>query len=319
MADKLLTEAPWVTVRKTIKAARGIGFSAISYVTDVSLLPFRAGSILVVDASLHAVKSGQTSPAELLKLLAKGVRIYSLAGLHAKIVAVGKRAFVGSANASQSSVSQLHEAVLETGTRDAVAQVRRHVVRLAQTAQPELGEAQLKLLAKQYRPAGGFPRGSKARTARSAPDVSPMRLLNLRPYETDEAEDEHFERELKKAKPEMRGRKAGFEAMQFNYSPAKIADGEIVLTIFHEEDGRIFVEPPARIIRHVRNPYQGKRAFAYTGERRSVRRIELERFKRLLGYGPRAKILRRGGMIGDANLRLAILDRFGGLPMPRAK
>jgi predicted Fe-Mo cluster-binding NifX family protein len=51
---------------------------------------------LVVNASVAAVTSGQTSPQALLALHRKGVRIYSNAQLHAKVYVFGSKAFIGS-------------------------------------------------------------------------------------------------------------------------------------------------------------------------------------------------------------------------------
>ena len=68
----------------------------------------------MVDASERAVASGQTCPADLNKLLNKGVAIYSVPNLHAKVFALGRAAYIGSVNVSNRSALQLIEAAVRT-------------------------------------------------------------------------------------------------------------------------------------------------------------------------------------------------------------
>jgi hypothetical protein len=49
------------------------------------LLPLKKGSILVVDMSERAVRSGQTKPSEVLKLINVGVETHTVDNLHAKV------------------------------------------------------------------------------------------------------------------------------------------------------------------------------------------------------------------------------------------
>src|SRR5712664_1556260 len=114
MTSTLLTHRIWPTLTAAAKGARVKPAVAVAYFGQgaAKLLPLPNGSWLVVDASESAVKSGQTCPAELKKLLKRGVRIYSRKNLHAKIFVFGPKAFIGSANVSRNSASMLHEAVV---------------------------------------------------------------------------------------------------------------------------------------------------------------------------------------------------------------
>src|SRR6266853_4325440 len=114
MTVTLLTRRIWPTLTAAAKGSRARPTVAVAYLGQgaAKLLPLPNGSWLVVDASESAVKSGQTCPAELKKLLKRGVRIYSRKNLHAKIFVFGPKAFIGSANVSRNSASMLHEAVV---------------------------------------------------------------------------------------------------------------------------------------------------------------------------------------------------------------
>jgi hypothetical protein len=86
---------------------------AVGYVTDLSWLGKpRQGDVLVVDASERAIAGGLTSPRALQPWIsARGARVYSVEGLHAKVYVLGDRVVIGSANASVSSQKSLVEAV----------------------------------------------------------------------------------------------------------------------------------------------------------------------------------------------------------------
>ena len=117
-----LTE-PWPQITKSIKAAS----------TRVAVTPYLNGhafemlwlrkstDMLVVDASIANVKSGLTNPHEIEKFYKKGVRCYSLRGLHAKVYRADRDLFVGSANASTHSAEYLIEACLRVRNDDVVA------------------------------------------------------------------------------------------------------------------------------------------------------------------------------------------------------
>lgn len=111
---------------------RGPARAAIAYVgsTADTWLGLRSGDILICDASDDAVTLGLTSPKQLRRWHEHGVRIWSLAGLHAKTGVFGRVGFIGSANASQTSAEERYEAVVTTTDtavcRDIRAFVERH-------------------------------------------------------------------------------------------------------------------------------------------------------------------------------------------------
>ena len=70
--------------------------AAVTYVSYIDGLPLGAGDTLVCDASDATAKSGGTDRETLRALVTRGVRVFSLHGLHSKVVAAGPRAIVGS-------------------------------------------------------------------------------------------------------------------------------------------------------------------------------------------------------------------------------
>jgi hypothetical protein len=95
--------------------------AAIAYLGDNApylLGEFGPNDVVVCDASDGSVKSGSTSRKALNDLVDRGVHVYSLRNLHAKIVCIGKTAVVGSMNASASSTSMHEAAVLLKSDQD---------------------------------------------------------------------------------------------------------------------------------------------------------------------------------------------------------
>jgi hypothetical protein len=73
-------------------------------------MPLRRGDSLVCDASPTAIKRRLTSTKALREYDRRGVSVYSLPGLHAKVIASKGFAWVGSTNASENSRDNLIEA-----------------------------------------------------------------------------------------------------------------------------------------------------------------------------------------------------------------
>jgi phosphatidylserine/phosphatidylglycerophosphate/cardiolipin synthase-like enzyme len=110
----------WKEIARKAKRARRTK-AAIAYVTKASPLALKKGDVLVVDASDGAIASGQTSAAVLAALLNRGVSLKSHNGLHAKVVIGDSILFSSSANLSESSVSRLLEAGIETDNPNTVS------------------------------------------------------------------------------------------------------------------------------------------------------------------------------------------------------
>ena len=109
--------------------------AAIAYVTKPALLPLKSGDVLVVDATEGAIATAQTSAILLSELYAMGVSLYSHQGLHAKVVIADSFLFSSSANLSESSVSRLLEAGIETDNPNSVSAANGMIETLKETSE----------------------------------------------------------------------------------------------------------------------------------------------------------------------------------------
>ncbi|QYA99737.1 phosphatidylserine/phosphatidylglycerophosphate/cardiolipin synthase family protein (plasmid) [Rhodococcus sp. USK10] len=127
MATTFHGPSPWPHITAALKAA-GPRYAAIAYLdADApTLLPLRAGDVLVVNAARAALRAHATSPAALAHYVRAGVRVLSTPNLHANVLVTSRRAIVGSAGASESSTIA-DEAVLVTDDPDAIAEARRFI------------------------------------------------------------------------------------------------------------------------------------------------------------------------------------------------
>ncbi len=127
---RVVSQGLWGEIKKLSRMTRS-RYAAVAYVTSDAHIRFRRGDVLVCDASDHAISSGQTSAKVLRAACARGAKVYSSPGLHAKALVLGRVAVVGSANMSDSSASTLDEAAVITDDARAVVGVRVLVEQLA--------------------------------------------------------------------------------------------------------------------------------------------------------------------------------------------
>jgi len=102
----------------------------IAYVTKNPRGMFRRGDMLICDASVTAVKSGETDPTVLLKILGSGVDVYSSEALHAKCAVFDGWVLLGSANLSESSAERLCELAVLQKSDSLAEQVRQFMKEL---------------------------------------------------------------------------------------------------------------------------------------------------------------------------------------------
>lgn len=293
-------DRPWTHLTAAVRESRVPAFAAVAYYGKGAgrLLPLSKGSRLVVDASEHAVSSGQTSPKDLLAAHRKGVRIFSVRNLHAKVFVVGRRVFVGSTNASMHSKDGLVEAVLETSDSGAVSAAREFI---NDHCREELGPRALAVLQKLYREPL-IPGGKKTpkRKAKSVAALhSPLRLAQLRIIELTEEDQKTHEAGLAEAKRRRKKRASAVESYRLVGSrlPALFDD---VIQITDEGDGSPLVAPPGKVI-HLRKHRAESRpgTFVYLEMPSTYRRVRLDALAKRLGRGWK-KLLARDGLVRNA-------------------
>ncbi len=237
MRPQLITEKIWQEITSACKASQYRSYIAVAYFgkDGAVRLPLSDGSVLVVDASEAAVKAGQTSPEELIKLYRKGVSIYSMAGLHAKVYVIGTQLFIGSANVSSNSEKEfLKEAMFHTTSRKLVTDAKKYVEGLATV---EIGLHELRELKKLYKERK-LPGGHGGRSIASSHNVF-LYKLDYKDYQ-EESLDAYDE-----------GKKVALEKIR--------KDNRHVLDDF-EFDGKLLVKKDDIVIQVV---YNGKGADVY--------------------------------------------------------
>ena len=145
LVNTFLDSDPWLDITKALsKPSRKPAFAAINYLggNASSHLPLRAEDTVVCNASIASITSGATSVEAIRDLLDAGVEVFNAKLLHAKVIACGTTAWIGSANASDGSAGILIEAAVRTSDRAVVSYVKAMVKRLAAT-HPRMDEIAL--------------------------------------------------------------------------------------------------------------------------------------------------------------------------------
>ena len=110
----------WKELKKLSSQAKSRRLAAVAYFTSEKNVKFKKNDVLIVDASDEVVASGGTSAKLLSSLYERGVKLYSVRGLHAKVYLFDQTAVIGSANLTGNSMN-LIEAAVVTDRPDAVA------------------------------------------------------------------------------------------------------------------------------------------------------------------------------------------------------
>lgn len=301
--------AVWQSITGAARSRSVGAFIAVPYFgkRGPGLLPVGRGSRMVVNASVDAVKSGQTNPAALLTMHRRGIDVFSCPQLHAKVYVFGTTAFIGSANASGSSAENLVEAAIRSTDRSTVRDAREFVRELSRTLVP-LGEEQLSALARLYRePKRAATHGSPRSAARGR-NASRVWIVRTREDELPDGAEEAHELESKKAHASKSNSR--FEVDSFWHArDVRYRPGDTIVEIVTGTDGRVMVSPPGTVIRLARWR-RGNRKLSFTFyERPSGRRVAFSRLTKKLRRGAEQR-LSRSGPIADCVLRDELLAHF---------
>ena len=244
MTTRLLTNTIWQIItrlaRKTTSAKVAVAYFGQS---ASRLLPLQVGSVLVVDMSRQAVRSGQTCPQEIIKLLRKGVEVHSCSNLHAKVFVFGRRAIIGSANASQHSEQGLIEAVIETTDADTVRSCKAFVDSL-RGEHVDLDYA--RRMAKLYNPPK-FVGGPKTTTPRHPP----LWAVPLEEMDWEAEDNAVFKKNKEIAEKKLKDQER-FVLDKYLWTgggfrrPLRV--GELILQVVSEVPRKKMLSPAARVI-----------------------------------------------------------------------
>jgi hypothetical protein len=303
MTSELITQGVWRRLTAAARKTHRPSLVSVAYFGKdaASLLPLRKGSRLVVDASEAAVSSGQTCPADLSKLNGKGVRIYSVANLHAKLFVLGSRVYIGSANASHHSAGTMLEAVLETTDRDTLRAARDYVRSLCLH---ELGPEELARLAKLYKPPrmkGRRKKQCKKNIRKIRPDIPMLRIDQLVSVEDYPSGSEATKEKADKKAKEKRQHRKSHELDVFHIhgnSPHRV--GETVMQVVDEGGGRKYVVPPGNVIYKKKWRNGAKHGTFVYVEIPRRRRKRLAVLVKQVGYGAKKRLSRNGKVANRA-------------------
>lgn len=296
MATTFLQQGLWRELTSSIRKAKGKADVAVAYFGDKAgkQLPLGKGSRLVVDASEGAVKSGQTCPAELIKLYHKGVAIYSVPNLHAKVYVVGRKAYVGSANASRRSANTLVEAMLVTSEASTVKAARAFIDEL--TNQPELGVEELQRLGKLYVPPR-VPGGKEGatRAAQGKPALPRFWVARVMiGYPPEEAEDTQKKAERTARSRMDYPRRHVLDEFHWERMDCPYELGDVVMQVVTQPGKPNMVMPPSRIVLMTKWEGGSERITFFHLEMPNERRINEKRFIERMGAKREFKELREG-------------------------
>lgn len=150
----------WGELTPILKPSERIITAAIAYIGSPATqhLPLSAGSSIIVDASDRMVRAGSTDPRVLLAWVKSGVKVYSLANLHAKMILADSASAdspsflaVGSANASSASANRLYEAIMLTDNDETIEEARTALIEWKTRAGSPVSIKHLEGLVKQYK------------------------------------------------------------------------------------------------------------------------------------------------------------------------
>jgi hypothetical protein len=305
MQKALIHGRVWPKLSQAACKSRARAYVAVAYFGEgaESLLKLSKGSILVVDASDGAVRSGQTCPASLETMVDNGVKVFSRSGLHAKVFVFGTTVYVGSANVSNNSAKKLIEAVVAIKDRRIVSDARQFV---RKNCTKPLGPRELARLSKLYSKPEWQPGESNGGGEDKDQSVRIVRLIDYEPPEEMWGTIEKGERA---AKRKMKN-KSDYILYDFYWGPKhRFVEGELILPIHRQSDGRVFVCPPSSIVEITpwRRKKSGKTIVFLEMPRR--RRVQLEKLARYLGRGAKRR-LQTARILRDDELADGLFEYF---------
>ncbi|MDX6767067.1 MAG: phospholipase D family protein [Candidatus Methylacidiphilales bacterium] len=306
MSANFIAGDVWPQLTKAARSTQQRCAVAVAYFGKGAsrLLPLPKGSILVVNASESAVKSGQTCPADLLAMSKRGVRVYSVANLHAKVFVLGRVVYVGSANVSRHSAQQLFEAVIRTMDAEVLSSAKQFI---QQSCSDPLSRDYLRQLQALYRPPFLSSKKVAAPTHRSLRrSVSRCFLAQLERISLPNKELQPILKGRRAVKKQMRHPRSSRLQWFMDDARSVYRFGDLIIQAVHHESGKVLFVPPARVLKLMPAIREGGRATAIYLETPPQKGRMLETLVKKLGHGSKKKLLTEG-LLRDYTFREALL------------
>jgi hypothetical protein len=248
---RLVSGDLWKEIKKLARKSQ-VKMAAIAYVTHDSLIRFGKGDLLIVDASDHAITSGQTSAPVLERAWKRDASLYSHPDLHAKVMLFDRVVIIGSANLSQTSMDSLVEAAVLTDQPSVVSVARSFLQQLQDKSQRIDQDFIDHICSLEVQRAGwGKHRRKKDRKTlinlvSSRTWLVSLTVLDERRYE---AESEYIEKGLDTARKRVSDRSSDVSYMRIKGSSMfrrEARSGDSVIQIWREHQN----DPPTKVYRH---------------------------------------------------------------------
>jgi hypothetical protein len=307
MHQRFLSFDTWPRIHTLSKESRQ-KFVAVPFLVSGATrrLPLKRGDVLIVRFDKRTVKAGLTDPHEVVKYIKHGVQVHSTNNLHAKVFILGTTAIVGSQNVSANSEEGLVEAAIETNDPRTVRQCKSFVKSLRGDI-VELPYAE-KMIRYYRPPKRGY---EKQKRTRNKGPVIEQSGLWIVPLVRGGWDDTDFENEViaKDSAKKRLTKPRVFVLDDFKWDNdmflRKLQEGQRVLMCIKENDRRVMVSPPGRVLRiRVYKSGRKKHAIVILAIRRNLYRRNA---KSLIGrIGNSAKgIARQGNPWQVKNRKLA--------------
>jgi hypothetical protein len=251
-------DAIWQRIKGAINAGHSARIAVPFIGLDVSdwIKPV-ADSWILTRCDLKSARAGQVSGKDLLVWHKRGVRIFNLQALHAKVFAFQDAAFIGSSNASVTSRDRLIEAGVWSTDKALAAKAWAFV---EGHCNEEVDERFLEELAEAYRPPTQYPlhgdsengadKLAVGKRASREQDEVPLHLIRLYTAKWTEAQQAAADRaEANGRKRLEKDLKAVISSFTWPGAPGRFAVGDLVLARMTDKAaGQEMVRPWARVV-----------------------------------------------------------------------
>jgi hypothetical protein len=279
---QFLSDDLWNTIKSVSKRSKRTK-AAVAYFGKgaADQLSLKKGDTLLVAMSLSNVSSGQVSPDDIQKLYDKGVSIYNLGNLHAKVYLFDNTAIIGSANVSNHSANYLLEGAVLTNEKKVLRDVDRFI---SDHCNERVDQDYIELCKSYYNPPKYPERQQRKLSRNTAEQLSPLWVISIHPLEFDKDDEVEIKKKLGKYE-KKRSHNPRFELSQLRYSSThrfirNVRAGDILIQIFRHGT-RTQVLAPTRAL-GVEVNSKKRRAYVWIEDRKQTQKRSWTDFEKYL-------------------------------------
>jgi hypothetical protein len=281
MSNRFLTRDIWTRISE-LSRKKGPRHVAVPFLGKGATrrLHLQSGDVLIIRFNKATLKAGMVDPHEVMAYLKKGVRVFNVDNLHAKVFVLGRRAVVGSANVSQSSEGTLLEAGIETSEPSMVAATRTFVLGLK--SEP-LETEYVRALTRFYHPPKSQPGKNPPQGARTAP-LWAVSLTERCTWNRDDKKYSKIAVEAAKKKAKTENCFIDRFCWEGRGMVPKVTIGHRLIMMTETMSRRVVLSPPGRVVQI--RPYRSEGEQRYIiclARPKGSRKIHMKRVRQKLG------------------------------------